>query len=81
LQKSSWLERKSVIYKIRHESHKQKKVREVIDYVKSSGGIGYAENIMNSFYEEAMKILSEFPDSPFRKSLGDLVKFTIDRTR
>ncbi|HLF33500.1 MAG TPA: polyprenyl synthetase family protein [Cyclobacteriaceae bacterium] len=81
LQKSSWLERKSVIYKIRHESHKQKKVREVIDYVKSSGGIEYAENIMNSFYGDAMKILSEFPDSPFRKSLADLVKFTIDRTR
>ena len=81
LQHSSWLEKKSIIYKIRHESHRQQKVREVISYVKASGGIEYAKKVMTGYYDEAMNILGEFPDSPYKKSLAGLVKFTIERTK
>ncbi len=81
LQHSSWMEKKNVIHKIRHESDKQSKVKEVIDYVKASGGIEYAKNVMNNFYNEAIGILSEFSDSPYKQSLSDLVKFTIERNR
>jgi octaprenyl-diphosphate synthase len=81
LQHSSWLEKKSIIYKIRHESHRQQKVREVINYVKTSGGIEYATMVMNRYYEEAMRLLQGFPDSPYRKSLAGLVKFTIERSK
>ena len=81
LQHSSWLEKKSIIYKIRHKSHRQQKVREVISYVKASGGIEYAKKVMTGYYDEAMNILGEFPDSPYKKSLASLVKFTIERTK
>ena len=81
LQHSSWLEKKSVIHKIRNESHKQKKVKEVIDYVKHSGGLDYAKSVMANYYNEAMGILAEFPDSPYKNSLGDLVRFTIERNK
>ncbi len=81
LQQSSWMEKRNVIHKIRHESQKQSKVKEVIDYVKASGGIEYAHKIMNDFYNEAIGILDGFRDSPYKKSLSDLVKFTIDRNR
>ena len=81
LQHSSWLEKKSVIHKISNESHKQKKVKEVIDYVKHSGGLDYAKSVMANYYNEAMGILAEFPDSPYKNSLGDLVRFTIERNK
>jgi len=74
------MEKRRIISIVRNESEKPKKVREVIAYVKQSGGIEYAVEKMNNFHREALMILESFPDSPYRKSLRDLVQFTIDRT-
>ena len=57
-----------------------KKVKEVIAYVKQSGGIQYAVEKMGQYHQEAMDILDSFPPSDYRSSLKDLVQFTIDRT-
>jgi octaprenyl-diphosphate synthase len=81
LQQSSWLERRRIISMVRNDGEKPKKVREVIDYVKKSGGIEYAKEAMNKYYREALDILNEFPDSAYKKSLQELVQFTIERTR
>jgi octaprenyl-diphosphate synthase len=80
LSRSGWLEKRRIISIVRNESEKPKKVKEVIAYVKQSGGIQYAVEKMNRYHEEAMAILESFPDSRYRNSLKDLVKFTIDRT-
>ncbi len=79
LSKSSWLERRNIIRTIRNDSEKPKKVREVIEYVRRSGGIEYANETMKKFHREAMDILETFPDSVYRKSLQQLVQFTIER--
>lgn len=79
LSKASWLERRRVISIVRNESENPRKVKEVITFVKESGGIEYAVSKMNAFHREALNILEFFPDSPYRKSLKDLVQFTIDR--
>lgn len=79
LSKSSWMERRNVIRTIRNDSDKPKKVREVIEYVKRSGGIEYANETMKKFHREALDILDTFPDSAYRNSLGQLVQFTIER--
>jgi octaprenyl-diphosphate synthase len=79
LSKSSWLEKRKIISIIKNESKKPKKVKEVIDYVKRSGGIEYALAAMNKFHQDALLILKEFPDSDYKKSLEQLVQFTIDR--
>lgn len=76
---SSWLERRNIIRTIRNDSQKPKKVREVIEYVKRSGGIEYANETMKKFHREALDILETFPDSAYRKSLIQLVQFTIER--
>lgn len=81
LSKASWLERQQIIYKIKNQSHKQSKVAEVIDFVKKSGGIEYTQNKMLEIYNEALSILSTFPDNEFRKSLSDLVTYTIERKK
>lgn len=81
LRNASAIEKKQVIYKIKNQSHKTKKVHEVIDFVKNSGGIKYAQQVMEKFYEEALEILQSFSDSTFKNSLNDLVQFTIMREK
>ena len=80
LSQSGWLEKRRIISIVKNESEKPKKVKEVIAYVKLSGGIQYAVDKMNAFHKEALDILESFPPSEYRKSLKDLVQFTIDRT-
>ena len=80
LNKSGWLEKRKIISIVKNDSDKPKKVKEVIEYVKKSGGIEYAIQVMNRFHAEAVEILNTFPDSPYKTSLFQLVQFTIDRT-
>jgi octaprenyl-diphosphate synthase len=80
LSKSSWLEKRRVISIVKNDSDKPAKVKEVINYVKASGGIQYAVNKMVEHHQEAIKILRTFPESAYRDSLEQLVQFTIDRT-
>jgi len=79
LSKSPWLEKRKIISIIKNESEKPKKVKEVIAYVKNSGGIEYAHEIMRKFHREAVDILEGFPESEYRRSLLQLVQFTIER--
>jgi len=79
LSKASWLEKRRIISIVKNDSEKPKKVKEVIEFVKKSGGIEYAKTAMNRYYQEALNLLTAFPESTYRKSLRDLVQFTIDR--
>lgn len=51
----------------------------MIAFVKSSGGIEYTEKVMHKYVDEANEILDDFKDSPFRTSLKNLIRFTIER--
>ena len=81
LRNASLIEKKKVIFKIKNQSHKSKKVHEVIEFVKNSGGIEYAQEIMEKFYDEALEILQSFKDSAFKDSLNGLVEYTIKRDK
>jgi octaprenyl-diphosphate synthase len=80
LSKSSWLEKRRIISLVKNESNKPKKVREVIAYVKQSGGIEYALESMNKFYKDALLLLNDLPDSVYKESLKQLVQYTIERS-
>lgn len=79
LSKASWLEKRRIIRIVKNESEKPKKVREVIEFVKASGGIEYAQGTMNTFHQEALMLLNTLPESNYRTSLHQLVEFTIER--
>ncbi|MTI39398.1 polyprenyl synthetase family protein [Fulvivirga lutimaris] len=76
-----WLEKKRIINIIRNHSENNKKVKEVIEFVKKSGGLEYAKGVMKKYFDEAMEILETFEDSVYRNSLSQLVRFTIERTK
>ena len=79
LSTASWLEKRRVISIVKNNSENPKKVTEVIEFVKKSGGIDYAKQAMNRYYAEAIDLLVAFPDSTYKNSLRDLVQFTIER--
>lgn len=71
--------RRKLIYIIKNENKKADKVKQVIAKVIESGGIEYAVEKMNIYKNDALAILSEFPDSTSKKGLQDLVSFVTDR--
>jgi octaprenyl-diphosphate synthase len=73
--------KRKIINLVKNESDKPAKVNEVIDFVKRSGGIQYTIQAMQGFVNQANEILDSFPDNKFRKSLKDLIQFTIERTK
>ncbi len=81
LQNTDKANKRKIIRTIKTQSDKPAKVREVIEFVRASGGIEYAKGVMNDYYEKAKILLDQFPDSAYKKSLVDLVTFTIERTK
>ncbi len=81
LSKASWLEKRKIIHIVKNESGKPKKVKEVIEFVKKSGGIEYAKEAMEKFYQQALTLLKGFPESAYKTSLTQLVEFTINRVK
>ena len=81
LNQADWLTKRRVINTIKNESENPKKVAEVIDFVKKSGGIEYATKVMQNIVTDAHNILNTFPDTIFRQSLAGLVQFTIERSK
>lgn len=79
LQESGSSEKRHIINLIRNHSDDNKSVAEVIDFVKSKGGIKKSYEKMKEFQEKATSILRSFPESISRKALEDLVSFTVDR--
>jgi octaprenyl-diphosphate synthase len=81
LSRASWMEKRNIIRIIRKNSNQPKKVKEVIAFVKQSGGIEYANQTMNAFHEDALGLLNTLPDSVYKQSLKQLVQFTIERNQ
>lgn len=79
LSKASWLEKRKIIGLVKNESENPRKVREVITFVKNSGGIGYAQQAMERYHKMALGTLSTLPETAFKTSLQQLVQFTIER--
>ncbi len=75
-EKKRWL-----INSVKNHNKNKKRVKEVIDFVKVSGGLEYATHAMHQFKEEALKILIEYPDSTYKSSLELMVNYVIDRKK
>ncbi|WP_025741108.1 polyprenyl synthetase family protein [Aquimarina pacifica] len=74
--KKKWL-----INSVKNHNKDKKRVKEVIDFVKESGGLEYAVTIMHRFKDDALSILSEYADSNYKSSLELMVNYVIDRKK
>lgn len=64
---------------IKRYNNDQKRVKELINFVKTSGGLDYAITVMKDFQQKAKDILNEFPESEARKSLHLMLDYVIER--
>lgn len=81
LKNVSWVEKRRIINLIKNHRGEKEKVEQVIDFVRQSGGLEYAESKMNQFKEEAFTILEQFPNSTYKTGLEQLVNFTTSRIK
>ncbi|WP_333597751.1 polyprenyl synthetase family protein [Chryseobacterium flavum] len=72
-------DRKYYFDTIKRYNNNPKRVKELIEFVKSSGGLDYAIKVMKDFQQKAKDILNEFPDSEARKSLHIMLDYVIER--
>lgn len=79
LNNSSSTEKRRIINIVKNFNTDKIKVKEAVDFVIMKGGIHYAEKLMKEYSEKALELLSNFPDSPAKKSLEGLVIFTVNR--
>lgn len=68
-----------LINSIKNHNKDKKRVKEVIAFVKNQNGLGFAEQKMNEFQQEAIQILHNFPDSDYKASLLLMVNYVIER--
>lgn len=73
-------QRKYIINLIRRHSEEPSKVREVIKFVRESGGMEYGKKVMLDYRQQAFEILHRLPMSEARQSLEDLVVFVTERS-
>ncbi len=81
LNNSSASDKKRIIRTIKKHSGNKKKVDGIIDEVRRSGGLQYAEEKMNEYKTIAMTSLGEMPDNDARKALEKIVDYTITRKK
>lgn len=72
-------DRKYYFNTIKRYNTDQKRVKELINFVKGSGGLDYAMTVMKDFQQKAKDILNEFPDSQPKRSLHIMLDYVIER--
>jgi len=81
LSKSDKPTQRELIYIIKNQNRIKSKIEFIIKTVKLAGGIKYAEDKMYECRDKALSIIYEFPDSPVRQTLENLVRYTTDRKK
>ena len=70
-----------LINSIKNKNKDKKRVREVIAFVKNQNGLAYAETKMVQFQQEALSLIDNFPNSPYKESLILMVNYVIERKK
>ncbi len=81
LNNSSKKEKRWMINVVKNCNEDQKMVTQLIQKVKASGGIEYTKKKMYEFRQEAIDIISTYPNTPSRQSLIDLILYTTERDK
>jgi octaprenyl-diphosphate synthase len=64
---------------IKRYNNNPKRVKELIDFVKKSGGMDYAISVMKNYQQKAKAILNDFPNSEAKNSLLLMLDYVVER--
>ncbi|TVZ56810.1 octaprenyl-diphosphate synthase [Lutibacter sp. Hel_I_33_5] len=68
-----------LINSIKKYNKDKKRVKEVIEFVKESGGIEYTTTKMHDYKNRALAILENFPESDYKSSLLKMIEYVVER--
>lgn len=68
-----------IINSIKKHNKDKKRVKEVITFVKENGGIEYTTSKMNDYKNRALAILENYPTSPYKDSLLQMIDYVVER--
>lgn len=74
-------EKKWLINSFKNHNKDKKRVREIIEFVKKSGGLEYAQEKMSQYKNQAMELIKEYPNSPSKDSLLLMINYVIEREK
>ena len=74
-------EKNWTINSIKNHNKDKKRVKEVIAFVKEKGGLDYAVTKMLQYRDEALELLSTYPDSEYKSALELMVNYVVDRKK
>jgi octaprenyl-diphosphate synthase len=75
----STAEKNWFIQSIKRYNRDNKRIKQVIEKVKTAGGLAYAEEKMEEFRQKALALLVDFPQDPYRDALEQMVNYVISR--
>lgn len=79
LKTASDRDRKYYFNSIKRFNNDPKRVKELIEFVKNSGGLDYAVSVMKDFQHKARVLLETFPESDAKRSLSLMLDYVIER--
>ncbi len=74
-------EKSWVINSIKNHNKNKTRVKEVIAFVKKTGGLDYAVDKMLWYRDEALSLLQTYPESEYRSALELMVNYVVDRDK
>ena len=81
LQNVSPTDKKFIIRVVKRHNHNRRKVEKVMQMVRASGGLEYAEAKMRELHQQALEKLRRWPDNSARQSLEQLSHYVIERQK
>ena len=81
LQEADSKQRQHIIKTIKKHHDRPKKVQEVVDFVRQSGGLEYARSKMLEHINQAKEILYNFPQTEERDALALVLDYTAQRKK
>ncbi len=74
-------EKRKMINLVKNHNEDPVRMKEIIEFVKASGGLEYAEQQMFSYQQQAFDILYTFEEGEARTGLEQLVRYTTERKK
>lgn len=81
LQNASKKDKRFMINVVKRHNRNRKKVEQVMQMVKTTGGMEYARRRMKEYHERALQMLSGFPEGVAKQSLTELTHYVISRSK
>jgi len=78
LENSTKTEKQDILQIINKHNKDSEKIKTVINFVRSKGGLEFASSMMLEYSNKAIDLLTTYPDSESKKSLIEFVNYTIN---